>query len=59
MSSFDIPVDTVVDRDTFNVALSRLIEAAEANDIDIRGGYQYNADDGQHDYGIEIYRVAE
>ena len=58
MSTFDTQPDDITDRESFNDALSRLIEIAEANDIDIRGGYQYDAEGGQQNYGIEIYRVS-
>ena len=58
MDTFDISADDIENRGAFNVALTRLIDAAEANNIDIRGGYRYDAEDGQQDYGIEIYRVS-
>lgn len=58
MSAFDINPDDIPDREAFDAALSRLIETAKANNIHIRGGYRYDAADGQQDYGIEIYRVS-
>jgi len=58
MSTFETQPDDITNRAAFDSALTRLIETAEANNIDIRGGYRYDAEDGQQNYGIEIYRVA-
>ena len=58
MSTFKTPPDDLTDREDFQNVLSHLIETAEAENIDISGGYRYDAVDGGQDYGIEIYRVA-
>ena len=58
MNTPDTPADAITNREEFTSALSRLIETAKANDVDISGGYRYDAAAGQQHYGIEIYRVA-
>jgi len=55
MRTFVIPAE-LPDRAAFDAALSRLIETADDNDIDVCGGYRYLADNDEQDFGIEIYR---
>lgn len=56
MEPFDSP-DDVGDRTAFDDALDRLIRAAEANGLDVEGGFRSVGEEGDASYGIEIYRV--
>jgi len=56
MSTPTTDVGDFTNREEFNNALSRLLETATANDVDVRGGHDVDA--GGARYGIEIYRIA-
>lgn len=57
MSTIDTP-DEIGDRKGLTDALNTLIRTAEANGVDIEGGYHIDGAEGESDFGIEIYRVA-
>ena len=57
MSSPDQTPDGLSSADKFQRSFSDLLLTARANNIDITGGWQCEVADGDHDYGIEIYRV--
>lgn len=43
--------------ETFQVELTRLIREAEANDVDVEGGWVCADEGGDAEWGIEIYEV--
>lgn len=47
-----------MDSETFQVELARLIRAAEADGVDVEGGWACDGDEGLPEWGIEIYEVA-
>lgn len=57
-SPFEAP-NVVEDRTAFSDALNHLIRAAEADGLDVEGGYRYVGEEGESSYGIEVYRVVD
>ena len=47
-----------MDGETFQVELARLIRWAEANGVDVEGGWACDGDESLTEWGIEIYEVA-
>jgi hypothetical protein len=58
MSTPDPPPDGLTDQDDFDSALSDLLQIAVSNDVDVRGGWTCEREEGL-DLAVEIYRVAD
>lgn len=46
-----------MDGESFQAELVRLIRAAEADGVDVEGGWSCDGDAGLPEWGIEIYEV--
>lgn len=52
----DAPPDPTTD-DEFHAALGRLLRRAEANGVDVEGGWSFRNDTDRVGWGVEIYAV--
>lgn len=59
MATSDEPPKGVTTEEEFDAALSGLVRSANANDVDIEGGWEYRTADGEPDWDVVILEVRE
>jgi len=57
MSTFTGPDGEPATEAEFERSLSELIQAAVANDVEVRGGWRVELADDPGEYGVEVHRV--